>query len=137
LEAFDAADYNRSDRTVRAQQGYDMLRGIILVFLAGWIIWFWIDKSPGALGPLPYPADGEYLHNFQVAVDLLKQTRLKGAFVYLWKAHYILLSVAAGVLIGALLTSISRRLSRSRFLALYLPRRKQAAAKRSDNDPAE
>jgi hypothetical protein len=104
-----------------------MLRGTLLVFVAGWILWFWIDKNPMALGPLPYPVDGDYAANFQVAVDLLKQTRIKAAFVYLWKAHYLVLSVACGLLIGAFSGAIARRMSRNKLLKLYLPERKKRA----------
>jgi hypothetical protein len=111
-----------------------MLRGILIAFVAGWAIWFWIDKSPLALGPLPYPADGEISTNFQVAVDLLKQTRIKAAFVYLWKAHYLVLSVAFGLLIGALLGAVSRRLSRNRLIKLYLPGRQRH---RDAKDPGD
>jgi hypothetical protein len=102
-----------------------MLRGALVAFVCGWAIWFWIDKSPAALGPVPWPADGEYLQNFQTAFDLLKQARFKAAFVFLWKAHFIVLSLAAGLLIGAGFNAVSRRMSRNRLIKLYLPDRKK------------
>ena len=109
-----------------------MLRGTVLAFVAGWIIWFWLDKNPVALGPLPPPADGDFLRNFQVTIDLLKQARIKAAFIYVWKAHYIVLSLAAGLAIGMVFTSISRTLSRKMLLKLYLPDRKNT--KKADQD---
>jgi hypothetical protein len=102
-----------------------MVKGSLLAFAAGWILWFWIDKNPALLGPLPYPSDGDILGNFQAAVNLLKETRIKAAFVYIWKAHYILLSLASGALIAMIGASISRALSRKRLLKLYVPDRKQ------------
>ena len=100
-----------------------MLRGALLTFVAGWIVWFWIDKQPATLGPLAYPADGGILYDFQVTIDLVKQARFKAAFVYAWKAHYLVLSLAIGALIGMVLAAFSRRLSRNRLLKLYLPQR--------------
>lgn len=102
-----------------------MLRGAIIVFICSWLVWFWIDKSPAALGPLPWPAQGEVLQNFQVAMDLVKETRFKAAFVYLWKAHFILLSLGFGLLIGAGINLVARNISRKRLLKLYLPDRKK------------
>jgi len=96
-----------------------MLRGALLAFIGGWIIWFWIDKNPQALGPLPYPADGNYLHNFQVTVDLLKQSRIKAAYVYLWKAHHLVLSLAIGFLSGIVITSITRARSLNKMRKMY------------------
>ena len=102
-----------------------MLRGALLVFVIGWVIWFWIDKNPAVIGPIPMPADGDYLQNFQVAIDLVKQSRFKAAFLYIWKAHFIVLSVGIGVLIGMGLNAVARRLSRNRLIRLYLPDRKK------------
>lgn len=101
-----------------------MLRSAALAFVAGWLLWFWLDKNPATLGPLPSPANDDYIRNFQVAIDLVKQSRLKAAYVYIWNAHYIVLSLAAGLAIGALLGALSRSLSRKKFRKLYLPERK-------------
>jgi heme exporter protein D len=102
-----------------------MLRGALLAFVGGWILWFWIDKSPANLGPLAYPQDGDFLYNFQVTIDLLKQARFSAAFIYVWKAHYLVLSLALGAIIGMVLGAVSRTLSRNRLLKLYLPQRKR------------
>lgn len=101
-----------------------MLRGALVAFVLGWVSWFWIDKNPATLGPLPMPTDGAYLQNFQVGVDLVKQGRYRAAFVYIWKAHFIVLSLGIGLLLGAALNAVARRLSRNRLLRLYLPDRK-------------
>jgi hypothetical protein len=106
-----------------------MLRGVLLTFVVGWIIWFWIDKNPATLGPLAYPGDGDILYDFQVTIDLVKQARFKAAFVYAWKAHYLVLSLAIGALTGMVLAAVSRSLSRNRLLRLYLPERKKRQAR--------
>ncbi len=102
-----------------------MLRGTALAFVAGWLLWFWLDKNPATLGPLPPPANDDYIRNFQIAIDLVKQARLKAAYVYIWKAHYIVLSLAVGLAIGGLLGALSRSLSRKKFRKFYLPERKE------------
>jgi hypothetical protein len=65
--------------------------------------------------------------NFQMAVDLVRAQRYKAAFVYLWKAHYLVLSVAVGVLLAMIGASVSRLLARRRFARLYLPGRKRVS----------
>jgi len=102
-----------------------MIRGALVAFVCGWVIWFWIDKNPAALGPLPWPADSGFVQNFQVAIDLIKQTRFKAAFVFIWKAHFIVLSLALGLLIGMGLNAVARTLSRNRLIKLYLPEKKK------------
>jgi hypothetical protein len=102
-----------------------MLRGTALAFVAGWLLWFWLDKNPATLGPLPPPANDDYIRNFQIAIDLVKQARLKAAYVYIWKAHYIVLSLAIGLAIGALLGALSRSRFRKKFRKFYLPERKE------------
>ena len=101
-----------------------MLRGTALAFVAGWLLWFWLDKNPATLGPLPPPVNDDYLRNFQIAIDLVKQARFKAAYIYIWKAHYIVLSLAAGLAIGSLLGILSRSIARKKFLKHYLPERK-------------
>ena len=104
-----------------------MFRAIVIAFIAGWAVWFWIDKNPQSLGPLPPPLQDQVGANFQVAVDLVKARRYTAAYVYLWKAHYLILSVAAGLLLSMLGGSLSRLLGRRRFARLYTPVRKRRA----------
>lgn len=103
-----------------------MFRGTLIAFVLGWGIWLWIDKNPAALGPLPYPRDGEFLQNFQVTIDLIKQARIKAAFLYIWKAHYLVLSLAFGLLLGLLGNSLARVWSRRRLTRLYVPDKKSS-----------
>lgn len=105
-----------------------MLRGFVIAFVAGWLAWFWIDKSPQTLGPLPPPLEEQFSANFQMAVDLVKARRYTAAFVYLWNAHYLVLSLAAGLLVAMIGASISRLLARRRFARLYIPVRKGGRA---------
>jgi hypothetical protein len=109
-----------------------MLRGTVIAFLAGWLIWFWIDKNPYILGPLPAPQEGELTANLQVAVDLLRNGRIKAAFVYAWKAHYLVLSLAAGLLLAMGGAALSRVWSRRRLSRLYAPRRRGADADKAE-----
>ncbi|HFD78878.1 MAG TPA: hypothetical protein ENK05_00610 [Gammaproteobacteria bacterium] len=105
-----------------------MIRGSILAFVAGWFLWFWIDKSPLALGPPPHPSGGGMLGDFQLAVDLLREGRVRAAYVYIWQAHYIVLSLGGGLLAALVTESLSRALARRRLRRLYIPDRKKAAA---------
>lgn len=102
-----------------------MFRGTLLAFILGWVVWLWLDKNPAVLGPMPYPRDGELLQNFQVFIDLVKQARFKAAFIYIWKAHFIVLSLAIGLVLGMIAASLSSAWSRRRLLKLYLPDKKK------------
>jgi hypothetical protein len=108
-----------------------MFRAIVIAFIAGWALWFWIDKSPQALGPLPPPQQEQLGANFQVAVDLIKAQRYTAAYVYLWKAHYLILAVAAGLMVSMIGGSLTRLRGRRRFARLYTPARKR----RSEGEP--
>jgi hypothetical protein len=91
-----------------------MLRSSFVVFIAGWIIWFWIDK-PRA-GPLRLPPAGDSpVENFQRAFDILKAGNPKLAFVYIWDAHYLILSLLGGAVLAMAYHALSGRLSRRRW----------------------
>jgi hypothetical protein len=66
-----------------------MLRNAFIVFLLGWVTWFWIDKPPPEQQHLPEVSDS-LVENFQVAFDMVKAGYPKVAFVYIWNAHYLL-----------------------------------------------
>lgn len=104
-----------------------MLRSFVLAFVAGWALWFWIDKSPYVLGPLPPVQAGQYLDNFQAAFNLLRAGRFSAAFVFIWKAHYLVLSVALALLFGTLFASFGNAWRRRHMLKLYVPQRRKAA----------
>ena len=94
-----------------------MLRGALFVFLLGWAGWFLTDKSPAALGQLP-PAQGMGT-NFQIAFDILKAGHPKPAFVFIWHAHYLLLSLLGGLLVSMGWQSVAALLARRRRRRLY------------------
>jgi hypothetical protein len=103
-----------------------MFRGVILVFLLGWVIWFWLDKSPVMMESLPRPQD-DVLANFQIAFNILKEGHLHPAFIFIWRSHYILLSLLGGLLVSMGWQSIAAALSRRRLRKLYIPKRKSDA----------
>ena len=88
-----------------------MLRSAFFVFLLGWMAWFWIDKPPPGQMQLP-PVSDSLTENFQVAFDLLKAGYLDVSFVYIWDAHYLLLSLLGGALAAVTYGVISDYLSR-------------------------
>ena len=90
-----------------------MLRSTFLVFIAGWITWFWIDK-PRA-GPFRLPPTGDSpAENFQRAFDILKAGYPKLAFVYIWDAHYLILSLLGGAVLAMTYHAFTGHLSRRR-----------------------
>lgn len=105
-----------------------MLRSTFLVFIAGWAVWFWIDKPDARQFRMPETTDS-MLENFQAAFDMLKAGYVDMSFVYLWNAHYLVLSVLGGALLavtyGALADHLGRRRMRRHFQP---PTRKQAPA---------
>jgi len=102
-----------------------MLRGFAIAFVAGWLLWFWIDKSPSEFSRLSQPRGGQYAADFQVAVDLVRTGRFTMAYVYIWKAHFVVLSAAVGLLIHVLFEAIARSLSRRRLIRLYVPNKRR------------
>ncbi len=113
-----------------------MLRSAVVVFIAGWTAWFWLDKPP-ARGPFRLPeATDSLLVNFQQAFDILKAGQTGLAFVYIWPAHYIILSLLGGAIIGMAYQSIARYFSYHR--REYRARRRAIAeAGRETAEPDE
>ena len=97
-----------------------MLRSAFFVFLLGWVIWFWIDKPPPAQLQL-LPVSDSLIENFQITFDLLKSGYLDVAYVYIWNAHYLLLSLLGGVLIAVSYGMIADYLSRRRMRRNIMP----------------
>jgi hypothetical protein len=97
-----------------------MLRNAFIVFLLGWVSWFWIDKPPPDQQRLPEVSDS-LVENFQVAFNILKSGYPEVAFVYIWNAHYLLLSIAGGVLLSISIGAVSDALSRRRMRRLIMP----------------
>ena len=92
-----------------------MINYSVFSFISGWVLWFLIDKHPPALGGVLPPAGDSLLQNFQLAFDLLSAGHLKAAYVYIWHAHYLIVSLGAGLLLSMLSAGIKGRLRRRAF----------------------
>ena len=97
-----------------------MLRNTFIVFLLGWVGWFWIDKPPPEQQRLPEVSDS-LVENFQAAFNILKAGYPDVAFVYIWNAHYLLLSIAGGLLLSVSIGAVSDALSRRRMRRRIMP----------------
>jgi hypothetical protein len=115
-----------------------MLRSAFIVFIVGWVIWFAIDKPPLGRPGLPQPGDS-IAGNFQRAFDMLKSGHPDVAYVYLWDAHYLLLSVLGGILVAVLYGSVSDFLGRRRMRRHFQPpvRSEGKPARKGDETPPE
>ena len=115
-----------------------MFRSAFLVFITGWAIRFLIDKpAPGQLA-LPDVSDS-MLDNFQQSFDIMKAGHIDVAFVFIWDAHYLVLSVLGGLLAGIVYSIISEHISRSRMRRSFLPlvaKNKSDSSKNEDADLA-
>jgi hypothetical protein len=97
------------------------------MFLAGWVLWFIIDKHPASLGTaVPQELD-DLIANFQLAFDMLQAGFLRASYVFIWKAHYIVLSIIFGVLLSITLDAVSNKLRRRNLRQLMWPAKTQAA----------
>ena len=90
-----------------------MLRSAFIVFVTGWLLWFSIDKPPVGRPGLPRVSDS-ITENFQRAFNMLKAGHPDMAYVYIWDAHYILLSLLGGILVAVIYGSVSDHLGRRR-----------------------
>jgi hypothetical protein len=97
-----------------------MLRGSFVVFIAGWIAWFWIDKPDVRQFRMPESGDS-ILGNFQTAFDMLKAGYFDMSFVYIWNAHYLLLSLLGGALLAVIYGGLADYLGRRRMRRHFLP----------------
>lgn len=97
-----------------------MLRSTFVVFIAGWITWFWIDKPDARQFRMP-DSGGNMLGNFQTAFDMLKAGYFDMSFVYIWNAHYLVLSLLGGALLTLVYDSLANYLGRRRMRRHFLP----------------
>ncbi len=97
-----------------------MLRSTFLVFIAGWTVRFLIDKPPAGQLGLPKVSDS-MLDNFQRSFDMLKAGQLDMAYVFIWDAHYLVLSLLGGLLVALLFGVVSEQLGRRRMRRHFLP----------------
>ena len=95
----------------------------IIIFVTGWVLWFFIDKHPASLG-VTVPAELDtMLANFQLAFDMLTAGYLRASYVFIWKAHYIVLSIFAALLISALREATSNILRRRHLRQVMWPKK--------------
>ena len=97
-----------------------MFRNAFIIFLLGWTIWFLVDKPPPEFRGLPEINDS-MVENFQIAFNILKAGHLNISFVYIWNAHYIILSLLGGALLSISIEAVSSLLSRRRMRQLVFP----------------
>ena len=120
-----------------------MLRSTLIIYIAGWILWFWIDKPPAGRSGLPAVNDSTVV-NFQRAFDMLKAGYPEMAYVYIWDAHYLILSLLLGAIVAAMAGGVSGYLSRKRnrrqltavFRRAQEPEQQQAPPGRGDHPDA-
>ena len=97
-----------------------MITGIFLVFIGGWLAWFWIDKPPAGQYRLP-PSGDSLVEDFQRSIDLLKAGHPDMAYLYIWHAHYLILSVVIGMLVAVVFRTIADHLARKSRRRHYYP----------------
>lgn len=113
-----------------------MLRSAFLVFITGWLVWFWLDKPPAGRFGLPRQSDN-VVENFQRAFDMLKAGYPDMAYVYIWSAHYLILSLVGGILVAVLYRWISEHLSRKRMRRQLIPPPRSTSGTDNTDDPPE
>jgi hypothetical protein len=113
-----------------------MLRNAFIIFLLGWMTWFWVDKPPAEQQRLPEVSDS-LVENFQVAFNIVKAGYPEVAFVYIWNAHYLLLSLLGGVLLAISTGAVSDMLSRRRMRRHIMPPAVVARETGSKDTPPE
>ena len=75
------------------------MRSALLIFVAGWGLWFWLDKT----GPVytmarNLPSGDSLSRDFQIFFDLLKSGEHGPAYTYFWSAHpFVSTLIVAGV----------------------------------------
>lgn len=113
-----------------------MLRSAFFVFIAGWVVWFWMDKPSQGRFRMPQVSDS-LVDNFQNAFDMLKAGYLDMAFLYIWGAHYIVLSLLGGAMIAVAWGSVAGYLGRKRMRRHFLPPAREARKSAMDEAPPE
>ncbi len=91
-----------------------MLKHSLFVFIIGWVLWFALDKHPAAIGAYVPARSGSLLQNFQLAFDMIKAGYWKAAYAFIWEAHFVVLSLLAGIMSSILFQSVANALRRRR-----------------------
>lgn len=113
-----------------------MLRSAFIVFLAGWVAWFWMDKPPQGRFRMPQVSDS-LVENFQNAFDMMKAGYIDMAFVYIWGAHYILLSLLGGAILAVAYGSVTDYLGRRRMRRHFQPPPRETRQGAASENPPE
>ena len=95
----------------------------VIVFVIGWILWFLIDKHPASLGVIVPGELDTLLDNFQLAFDMLTAGFLRASYVFIWKAHYIVLSIITALLLSAVHGWVSNVLRRRHLHQVMWPKK--------------
>lgn len=110
------------------------MRAFILIFLAGWGFWFWLDKTgPAYLHAAGIEAGDDSTRDFQIGFDLLKAGEPGAAFAFLWYHHYVVMTVLIAILAGFALPQL-RRTTRRVLRGLTNIVRKRASARNRIDD---
>jgi len=109
-----------------------MLNHSIFIFIIGWVLWFVIDKHPASLGTIVPGESGKLLDNFQLAFDMLKAGYLKASYVFIWNAHYIVLSLIAGLMSSIIFKAVSNILRRRKLHRVMWP--EKLKSNKTDSD---
>lgn len=105
------------------------------MFVLGWVLWFFIDKHPASLGAIVPGELDTLLDNFQLAFDMLKAGYLKASFVFIWKAHYLVIAIIAGLLSSIIFQGVANILRRRKLRDLMWPNKiKSNEAESQDSD---
>jgi len=99
------------------------------------VLWFIIDKHPSSLGTMVPGEFNNLLDNFQLAFDMLKAGFVKASFVFIWKSHYIVLSIIAGLLSSILFQGVSNIMRRRKLHEVMWP--KKINADKVDNTDSD
>lgn len=113
-----------------------MLRSAFIVFLAGWAVWFWMDKPPQGRFRMPQVSDS-LVENFQNAFNMMKAGYLDMAFLYIWEAHYIVLSLLGGAILAVAYGGVADYLARKRMRRHFMPPLRETPQKAAGEHPPE
>ena len=105
----------------------------IIVFVIGWILWFLIDKHPASLGVVVPGELDTLLDDFQLAFDMLAGGFLRASYVFIWKAHYLVLSVVTALLLSAIHGGVSNVLRRRNLRQLMWPKKSNSEQKEDES----
>jgi hypothetical protein len=112
-----------------------MINHSIIIFIIGWVLWFIIDKQAASLGTIVPREFDNLLNNFQLAFDMLQAGYLKASYVFIWKAHYIVLSLIAGLMSSMIFQAVSIVLRRRKLHQVMWPEKLTSDKADSDQSP--